>query len=75
MLWSRWLQENVSGDIKSQASEILHKASHWQIDSQSVKQMVEGVLRNHLASGKITVSQSVVYDCCFPLQSTKLSLD
>ena len=25
-----------------------------------------GVLRGHLASGKITVSQSMAYDCCFP---------
>lgn len=25
-----------------------------------------GVFRGHLASGEITVSQSMVYDCCFP---------
>lgn len=67
MLWSRWQQENVSGnDFESQDSETQHRAHNWQIDSRSFRQMVGGVLRGHLASSKITVSQSVAYDYCFP---------
>lgn len=53
-------------DSESQASEIQHWAVNWQIDSQSLRQMVGEVLRGHLASGKITVSQSMAYDCRFP---------
>lgn len=76
MLWSKWQQENVSGDdFESQASDIQHRASNRKIGSQSLRQTVGGSPARPFGKWQ-NHSESVngVW-LLFSLQSAKLSPD